>query len=106
LPSEAEKPKFKIHLGEKMPTISMFFGIIIRMFFTDNKEHKIPHIHVQYNEFEAIYAIESGELLAGELPRKQARLVEAWIEIRKEDLLADWQLAVNGEAPFKIDPLK
>lgn len=89
-----------------MPTISMFFGIIIRMFFTDNKEHKMPHIHVQYSEYEATYAIESGELLAGELPKKQARLVEAWIEIRKEDLLADWQLAVNGEMPFKIEPLK
>jgi hypothetical protein len=34
-----------------MPTISMFFGILIRMFFYDNKEHKLPHIHVQYNEF-------------------------------------------------------
>ncbi len=89
-----------------MPTISMFFGMIIRMFYADNKEHKVPHIHVQYNEFEAIYAIESGDILAGNLPRKQAKMVEAWIEIHKEDLLADWQLAVNGEVPFRIDPLK
>jgi hypothetical protein len=89
-----------------MPTISMFFGIIIRMYFVDNKEHKMPHIHVQYNEFEAIYAIESGELLGGGLPKRQAKLVEAWIEIHNDDLLADWQLAVNGETPFRIDPLK
>ena len=89
-----------------MPTISMFFGIIIRIFFNDNKEHKAPHLHAFYNEFEAIYSIESGELLAGELPKKQAKLVEAWIEIRKEDLIANWALAVNGEMPFKIDPLK
>ncbi len=89
-----------------MPTISIFFGIIIRMFFNDNKEHKLPHIHAQYNEYEAIYSIETGDLLAGELPRKQSKLVEAWIEIRKEDLNADWILAVNGETPLKIEPLK
>ncbi len=89
-----------------MPTISIFFGIIVRMFFHDNKEHKSPHIHIQYNEFEAIYEIQTGELLAGELPKKQAKLVEAWIEIRKEDLLADWILAVNGESLFEIAPLK
>lgn len=88
-----------------MPTISLFFGIIIRMFFIDNKEHKLPHIHVQYNEFEAIYAIETGEILGGEIPRRQAKLVEAWIEIHKDDLLADWTLAVSGEMPFKIAPL-
>lgn len=83
----------------------MFFGIIIRMYFVDNKEHKLPHIHAQYNEFEAIYAILSGEILDGDLPRRQAKLVEAWIEIHKDDLLADWTLAVNGEMPFKITPL-
>jgi len=76
------------------------------MFFNDNKEHKLPHIHVQYNEFEAIYSIETGDVLAGLIPQKQSKLVEAWIEIRKEDLLADWVLAVNGETPLKIDPLK
>ena len=89
-----------------MPTISMFFGIIVRMYFADNKVHKLPHIHVLYNEFEAIYSIETGDLLNGLLPKKQAKLVEAWIEIRRDDLMADWSLAVNGEMPFKIDPLK
>jgi hypothetical protein len=89
-----------------MPTISMFFGILIRMFFYDNKEHKLPHIHVQYNEFEATISIDTGEILEGKLPQKQMRLVQAWIEIRKEDLIANWTLAVNGETPMKIDPLK
>ena len=88
-----------------MPTISMFFGMLIRMYFADNKVHKLPHIHVQYNEFEAIYAIPTGEVLDGELPRRQAKLLEAWIEIHKDDLLANWTLAVNGEMPFKISPL-
>ena len=89
-----------------MPTISMFFGILIRMFFYDNKEHKLPHIHVEYSEFEATISIDTGEILEGKLPQKQLRLVQAWIEIRKEDLLANWTLAVKGETPMKIDPLK
>ena len=45
-------------------------------------------------------------MLAGELPPGKARLVQAWIEIHREDLLADWALAVNGEEVFKIEPLK
>ncbi len=89
-----------------MPTISLFFGIIIRMFFHDNKEHKIPHIHAAYGEYEGVFAIETGELLAGDFPKRQTKLVEAWIEIRRDDLIADWQLAINGETPFKIEPLK
>ncbi len=88
-----------------MPTISMFFGIIIRMYFGP-KEHNPPHIHVYYQDFTATFGIESGELLVGEFPRKQTKMVEAWIEIHKEELIADWELCQNGEKPFKIDPLK
>ena len=50
--------------------------------------------------------IDKGEVLAGSLPSGKVRLVQAWIEIHREELLADWQLAVNGEAAFKIEPLK
>lgn len=52
-----------------MPVISMFYGIIIQMFFFDNKEHHKPHIHVRYNEDRAVFAIDTGDLLAGELPQ-------------------------------------
>jgi len=88
-----------------MPTISMFFGIIIRM-YCDKGEHNPPHFHAYYNEFKAIVDIRKCEIIEGNLPRKQAKLVLAWSEIHQEDLLADWQLATNGELPFKIDPLK
>lgn len=88
-----------------MPIISMFYGILIRIYLIDNKKHNVPHIHAKYNEYEASVDIESGEVLAGELPRKQLRLVQAWIELNKEALVVDWDLAIKGETPFKIPPL-
>ena len=89
-----------------MPVISMFYGIIVRMFFFDNKEHKMPHIHIEYAEFKAVLEIPSGRLIAGEFPKDKLKLVFAWIEIHKDELIADWTLAVNGQQVFKIDPLK
>jgi hypothetical protein len=54
---------------------------------------------------EAVFAIESGEVVDGELPRRQTRLVQAWIELRRDALLADWTLAIAGQPIFPIDPL-
>jgi hypothetical protein len=88
-----------------MPIISMFYGIIIRMYLIDNKSHNIPHFHAKYAEFEASIRIEDGEILAGVLPHKQLRLVQAWIELHRDELQADWELAVAGEDPYKITPL-
>ncbi|MBU1069854.1 DUF4160 domain-containing protein [Myxococcota bacterium] len=88
-----------------MPIISMFYGIIISMYMIDNKRHSTPHIHAKYAEFEASISIPGGKLLAGSLPRKQLRLVLAWIEIHKDELLANWDLARSGEIPYKISPL-
>ncbi len=88
-----------------MPLISMFYGIIIRMYLLDNQHHNLPHIHAKYAEFEVSISIESGEILAGELPRKQLRLVQAWIELHRDELMADWELVSAGELPYKIAPL-
>lgn len=88
-----------------MPTISMFYGIIIRM-FCDKAEHTPPHFHAYYQEHVAVVDINSCEISEGKLPRKQAKLVIAWAELHKEELLADWDLASHGELPFKIEPLK
>jgi hypothetical protein len=84
----------------------MFYGVIIRMYYFDNKQHNVPHIHAEYADSQAVFSLVDGELLAGELPKNKRKLVEAWIEIHREELIADWQLAVNGQEPFKIDPLK
>ena len=88
-----------------MPTLSMFFGIIIRMFYAP-KEHNPPHIHVYYQDSKAVIDIDTCEILDGTIPPKQLRLVVAWVEIHIEELIADWKLCQNGEKPFKIDPLK
>ena len=89
-----------------MPTISMFYGIIVRMYYFDTVQHNKPHIHVHYLDDSAVIEIPNGTLLEGKLPKQKMKLVEAWIEIHQEELIADWQLAVNGESVFKIDPLR
>ena len=70
----------------------MFFGIIVQMMFFDTDKHKKPHIHVRYGEFKASFDIETIEILAGNLPTKQLRLVKAWMEIHKDELMANWFL--------------
>lgn len=86
--------------------ISMFYGILILMYFYDNKKHSCPNIHAEYGDQVASIAIEDGEVLSGSLPTSKMKLVQAWIEIHKEDLMVDWKLAIAGEPVFKIDPLK
>jgi desulfoferrodoxin (superoxide reductase-like protein) len=88
-----------------MPTISMFYGILIRMFFKDIEKHHVPHIHADYQGDVCVYSIQTGEILAGEIPAGKHKLVVAWIEIHKEELLADWALASEGKNPFRIKGL-
>jgi hypothetical protein len=85
-----------------VPTISIFYGIAIRLFFHDTDRHKAPHIHADYQGQVAVYSIQDGSLLAGELPPAKHKLVAAWTEIHREDLMADWNLAVNGQHPLPI----
>ncbi len=84
----------------------MFYGIIISMYYLDNKQHSLPHIHVKYQDDEAAISIIDGQLLEGTLKANKMKLVLAWIEIHNDELIADWQLAISGETIFKIDPLK
>jgi hypothetical protein len=89
-----------------MAIISMFYGLIVSMYYLNNKKHHLPHIHVKYQDQEAVFSIKSGEILEGELPPNKRKLVEAWIEIHKEDLFANWSLAIAGQTLFTIEPLK
>jgi len=89
-----------------MAVISMFYGIIVSMYYFDTRQHHLPHIHVRYQEQEAMFSIEDGEVLEGQLKPNKLRLVQAWIEIHRDELMADWQLASQGQAIFAIDPLK
>ena len=85
-----------------MPVVSMFFGIIIMM---NTDDHTPPHIHAKYQGHEASFTFD-GELLAGDFPRKQRKLVEAWTLLHADELQANWELASNLEHPFRIEPLK
>jgi hypothetical protein len=89
-----------------MPSISMFYGIIVYLYFKDNIQHNKPHIHVRYQEAEVIVAIPDGEVLEGSIPSNKMKLLQAWIEIHKDELVADWELALSGQQPYKIDPLR
>lgn len=89
-----------------MAIIAMFYGIIISMYYLDTRKHHVPHIHVKYQDQEAVFSIPEGELLEGGLKPNKMKLVLAWIEIHQDELMADWELASSGENVFKIDPLK
>lgn len=85
-----------------MPTISMFMGIIIRMYWDD---HLPPHFHAEYGSHKAAYNLD-GDLIAGDMPRKQDKLIAAWAVLHSEELAANWELAGNHEQLYKIDPLR
>lgn len=86
-----------------MPTISMFYGIVIRMY--NNNEHNPPHFHAFYQGKNAVFDMD-GNLLEGEMPRAQTKLIAAWAVIHKSELLANWDLAMNEEPLYKIEPLR
>jgi hypothetical protein len=89
-----------------MPELSRFFGIIIRMFVEVGGPHHRPHFHAYYQEEVGVFAIAPVELIAGALPTRQRRLVEAWAELHDEELLADWQRLQAGQPPTPIEPLR
>jgi hypothetical protein len=78
-----------------MPTISMFFGIIVYMYYFDNKEHSKPHIHANFAEYDAIISIPDGDVLSGNFPNNKLKLIKAWIEIHQEEWL-------TGNLPLKV----
>jgi Domain of unknown function (DUF4160) len=85
-----------------MPTISVFYGIAIRMFLAD---HSPPHFHAVYGEFEATFLIETGKLLKGKFPKNATKLVQEWVEINRDALNEDWKLAQQNKLPKPIGGL-
>ena len=72
-----------------MPVVARFYGILIKMFFGQS-EHGVPHFHVVYGEFNAVFAIETQEMLVGDLPVRAQRLVKEWAGRYRQDLLDMW----------------
>ena len=88
-----------------MPELSRFYNIAIKMIYSDDEQHHKPHFHVYYAEYEASVGVD-GELLAGSLPVKQLKLVQAWAAIHEDELYRAWNMAVRGEPFGKIEPLR
>ncbi len=90
-----------------MPVLSVFYGIIVRMYNEKGGKHNVPHIHAEYAGAEIVIALD-GTILEGqkEFPKNKLKLLEAWVEIHRDDLEANWKLLSNGEQFFRIDPLK
>ncbi len=83
-----------------MPTISIFYGIIVQMYWRD---HNPPHIHVWYQGDEAIVSIETGEVIGGRLRRTGSNMVREWIGVRRPELMANWERGRLGQ-PFNAVP--
>jgi hypothetical protein len=85
-----------------VPTISRFYGIVIRMYFSD---HAPPHFHAVYSGDEVVVAIETGEVIRGALPERALRLVREWAAMHADELMADRKLVQVPEPPLPIAPL-
>jgi len=86
-----------------MPTISIFYGILIKMYWDD---HAPPHFHAEFGEFEALVNIQTLETVKGELPRGAAILVKEWALQHRDELMEDWKLCEQLQTPKKIEPLE
>lgn len=86
-----------------MPTISEFFGIVIRMYYQD---HAPAHFHAYYGEHSAVVEIETLRVREGRLPRRALGLVVEWVIEHREELLEDWQLAQAHQPLRRVAPLE
>ncbi|MCE3239239.1 MAG: uncharacterized protein K0R24_2220 [Gammaproteobacteria bacterium] len=86
-----------------MPTISTFYGILIQMFWGD---HAPPHFHALYAEYEVIIEIKTFEIIRGTMPKRALALVLEWASEHRMELLEDWKLCEQNQAPKKISPLQ
>lgn len=86
-----------------MPTISMFRGIKITMYWSD---HMPPHFHASYGGDEAYISIKDLEVIEGTLPSKQLKMVLGWAALRQDQLMDNWELAMKKQDLFEIEPLR
>ena len=88
-----------------MPELSRFFGIIIRM-YVESGSHHGAHFHAYYQDSAAVFSIDTATVIAGDLPLRQRRLVEAWAEIHREELVQNWVRLQGGSTRIPIKPLE
>ena len=83
----------------------MFYGIIVRLQSEKGGKHNQPHIHATYGDYEVVVSL-NGEIIEGKFPKKQEKMIVAWVEIHEDELKANWTLLSEGSGFFKIEPLK
>lgn len=86
-----------------MPTLSVFYGIVVQMFWRD---HNPPHFHALYGEHEALVDLRDLSTIRGSLPRRAMALVLEWAAQHREELMEDWNLCSQLKPPNPIEPLK
>jgi hypothetical protein len=82
-----------------MPTIAIFYGIIVQMYWRD---HPPAHLHAYYQGYEALFAIESGSIIGGRLPPNAERLVRQWVLLRRAELRDNWARGRRREAFLRV----
>lgn len=88
--------------GDGMPEISLFRGIKITMYYSD---HNPPHFHAEYAGAKCLVDIVSGCVIQGALPARQMKILLAWNEIHRDELMQNWELARDSKPLTSIDPL-
>lgn len=86
-----------------MPVISVFYGIVIQMFWSD---HAPPHFHALYAEHEVLIDIQTLEVMKGSMPRRALAMVLEWAQEHRSELLEDWELCSRNQHPHAINPLQ
>ena len=89
-----------------MPEVARFFGIIVRMYAEAGEPHHRPHFHAYAGDATAVVAIDDVELIAGGISRRQERLLLAWTEMHRDELIANWSRLQAGRPPVPVDPLR
>lgn len=89
-----------------MPVLSVFYGLVIRMYCEKGGNHNAPHIHVVYQGSEYVIGLDGTLLSATDLPTSKRKLLDAWLIIHQDELYANWDLLSAGEPFLKIEPLR
>ena len=88
-------------MSDLMPQISLFYGIIIMMYFAG---HAPAHFHAWYGNYKITVSIKDG-VVKGEMPARALRMILEWLDLHREELMENWERACKGEPLNKIDPL-
>jgi hypothetical protein len=79
-----------------MPVIARFYGILIKMYF---REHGVPHFHAIYGEFNAVFSLNTIEMIEGDLPARAHRLVREWADQYGDELRRMWETQAYKKLP-------